>query len=164
VSKVGRAVPPAALFILLTAPFAHAAEPLPTLVTACEALHAPSSYDHKPVLIAGRISKRGNRRYIGEDTCELAIQFDPAHGPLPPDSFGVSATEAKRKFNAIAQHTVLHEFRLGTGAYDRWAMVLGRLDMESPPPKTDDTNAPPGTVVGEILCRGEALIFLWAGD
>jgi hypothetical protein len=120
------------------------------------------------VLIAGRISKRGNRRYIGEDGCdgggrELSIQFDAANGPMPPDSFGVSTAEVKRKFDTIIPHTALREFRFGTGEYERWAMVLGRVEMEAPAPKPDSSDAPPGAVTGEVVCRGEALIFLWAG-
>jgi hypothetical protein len=129
-------------------------------------------------LIAGRISKRGNRRYIGEDSCnggskELAIQFDAGNGPMPPDSFGVNSADVKRKFDTVIPHTSLQEFRFGTGAYDRWALVLGRVELEAPVPKTDaaqtdatrtdSNNAPPGAVIGEIVCRGEALIFLWAG-
>jgi hypothetical protein len=82
---------------------------------------------------------------------------------MPPDSFGVAAAEVKRKFNTIIPQTTIHEFPFGSGEYDRWAMVLGRLEMETPAPKAVDGDPPPGAVLGEIVCRGEALIFLWAG-
>ncbi len=134
--------------------------PQPDVVTVCEVLAAPDRFNHKNVFLLGRVSKRENGRWMGEDACAgmaagpktLTIHFDRQAGPLPPDQFALNTAMARVKFREVAQHTSLQEFRFGSGDYDRWAIVFGRVSFEE--------NAPQS---GGVLCRGEAMIFLWGG-
>ncbi len=141
-------------------------EKSPGLVTACEVLSNPTAYDGAPVSLLGRISRRDNGRWIGQDGCgsqpdgaaDLAIRFDRQAGPLPPEGFAINAILAKSKFRQIAEHTVLRDFRFGSGDYDRWAIVFGRVELDK-----SVTSQHPSAIRAAVVCRGEALIFLWGG-
>lgn len=149
--------------VLLLAGGVRAADPAPQpdVVTVCQLLAAPDQYDHKNVFVLGRVSKRENGRSIGQDSCDgmaagpksLTVHFDRQAGPLPPDQFALNTALAKVKFHDVAEHTTLQEFRFGSGDYDRWAIVFGRVSFADSSPK-----------VGSVLCRGEAMIFLWGGS
>jgi hypothetical protein len=146
-----------------------AAEKPPDSVTVCEAINHPDSYDHKIVFLMGRVSKRtgssgGSERWVEEESCEgtsptntaalvkVRIQLNRETAPKPPDQLAIDVTETKRKFDVIEQHTTIHQFRFGSGDYEEWGIVFGRLEMER------------STAAGAfILCRGEALIFPWSG-
>lgn len=135
-------------------------------MTACEALTRPADYEGRAVSLMGRLSKRDEGRFMSEDSCgaapsgssRLEIVFDRQTGPLPPEGFTIDSARAKAKFAAMAEHTTLREFKFGSGAYDRWAIVFGRLELHP---------APAGSGVparATIVCRGEALIFLWGAS
>ena len=117
------------------------------------------------MFLLGRVSKRENGRWIGQDSCEgmaggpksLTVHFDRQAGPLPPDQFALNTALAKIKFREAAEHTKLQEFRFGSGDYDRWAIVFGRVNFADSP-SSDATGK-----TGSVLCRGEAMIFLWGG-
>jgi hypothetical protein len=109
----------------------------------------PQLYEGKALVIYGRVAKRGNERSIGEDGCKsLGIRFDSAGGPLPPQNFGLNAEEVRRRFAEISARTTIHDFPFGSGSYEHLGLAYGRLET-SP--------------AAALLCRGEALIFLWNG-
>src|SRR5277367_1223628 len=135
-----------------------AGQSAPQIVTICDILSAPQNFDHKAVVVVGRLSKRASEQWIGQKSCatgetqpqnasQFVIQFNHEDAPLPPEDFALDSNAVSAKFKTLSHGTVLHDFPFGSGSYDRWGMVFGRVDLEH----------------SAIICRGEALVFLWSG-
>ncbi len=136
-----------------------AADKPPEVKTVCELIESSQSLDHENVLVLGRISKHGDERWIEEDACPqaggsklLAVRFDRQTGPLPSGDFALPAELLKTKFRTVEAHTALHEFKFGSGDFEQWGIVFGRVEMGA---------GQSARASGTVVCRSEALVFLW---
>lgn len=137
----------------------RAAEPELTPVGVCEILRDLASWENKDAAVVGRYSYRPAGRWVSEQVCEPAtadppqlwIVEDDKDAPRPPERFEFDAAVMRRKLAEIARHTALETFRFGTPAYDRWAVIYGRIQAR----KGDDTRKAPANLV----IRGASVIL-----
>jgi hypothetical protein len=121
------------LFVLV------AAEPAFDPVPVCQATATWKEFDGRPIAVLGRYSFReaGPRkgRWLDQESCGennthelLRLALDPETAPKPPDRFAIDEPALERKMAQIRQHTSLGKFRFGSADYDRWAIVVGRIE------------------------------------
>jgi hypothetical protein len=137
-------------------------------VRVCEILQDLAAYNGKTVLVVGRFSFRESGRYIAEDTCgqklssggtgrayTLVLVSDPKTGPKGPERIEIDAALLREKLKLVKASTALRKFRFGSPDYDRWAVVLGRIELskESSPGTSGRADA-----AAMLLYRGEGLI------
>jgi hypothetical protein len=122
-------------------PFVKGAEPALQPVTVCEVLQDLSAYDGKVVAVIGRFSYRQAGRWLGEQKCEhklvingqewpnaLWVSYDSEDAPKPPAVLAVDAAVLAQKLRAVKLGTSLTKLRFGSGDYDNWAVIYGRVE------------------------------------
>jgi hypothetical protein len=138
-----------------------AAEPALEPVPVCQVVTKWKDYDGKPIAVMGRYSFRESGpqkgRWLDQEACEgtsshalIRLALDQQAAPKPPDSIAIDEPGLDKKMAEIRLHTALGKFRFGSADYDRWAVVLGRLEKRS----DDDF---------ELTYRGDGAVF-FLGD
>jgi hypothetical protein len=116
-----------------------AAEPALDPVPVCEATSNWKTYDSKSVALLGRYSFRetGPRkgRWLQQEGCQgkgvpgmILLSLDTETAPKPPDQVAIDEPALEKKLSEMRQHTSLGKFRFGSADYDRWAVVIGRME------------------------------------
>ena len=137
-----------------------AAEPPLDPVPVCQATANWKDYENKAVAVLGRYSFRGagpqKGRWLDEAICEgrgsrgvIRLALDPQTAPKPPDQVAIDEAALERKLALIRQHTSLGKFRFGSADYDRWAVVIGRMERR-------------GGEDFELTYRGDGAVFFLA--
>src|SRR5215831_10362221 len=133
--------------LLLTA---SDAPPAITPLTVCEILADLPAREGKNVAVLGRYSFRRDARWIGEETCGKVLLSEDSTAPRPPGNFDLDAPVLNKKFAEMVKHTSLGKFRFGSPAYDRWAVVYGRISAR----KGDDAKK----AAAEVMFRGSGVV------
>jgi hypothetical protein len=116
-----------------------AAEPALDPVPVCQATTNWKDYDGKSVAVLGRYSFREagaqKGRWLDQEGCDgksthamVRLALDPRTGPRLPDQVAIDERALEGKMAGIRQHTSLGKFRFGSADYDRWAVVIGRME------------------------------------
>jgi hypothetical protein len=137
-----------------------AAEPALDPVPVCQAVANWKEYDGKEVALLGRYSfretGRQKGRWLDQEACDgkqergavkLALEANTA--PKPPDQVAIDPHSLETKLALIKQRTTLGKFRFGSPDYDRWAVVIGRLE------KPDGGDL-------QLVYRGDGAVFFLA--
>jgi hypothetical protein len=112
-------------------------------VPACQAISNWKDYDGKPVAVLGRYSFRESGRlkgrWLDQEGCEgssaralIRLALDQQAAPKPAGAITIDEPALEKKLAAVRIHTALGKFRFGSADYDRWAVVLGRLERRGP--------------------------------
>jgi len=144
---------------LLLCPYMRAASVRPTRV--CEVLRRPAEYEGRAMMIVGRLSARGGERFLGEEKCGdggkaalLELHADAAAGPKPDGSIDVDTAAVERSVAEMKKSTALRNFPFGSGDYDRWALVYGRVEMSG------SSEKPVGDrFAGRVVLRSDSLVI-----
>jgi hypothetical protein len=106
-------------------------------------------------MLLGRLSSRESGRFLGEEKCAdggkpalLELHSDRQAGPLPDGSIDVDTAAVERSITEMKKSTPLHTFPFGSGDFDRWAIVYGRVASVPAPPKP-----------GRLVLRSDSLII-----
>ena len=108
-------------------------------VPVCAATTNWKDYDSKVIAVLGRYSFRetGPRkgRWLEQEGCEgkslpsmIVLSLDTQTAPKPPDQISIDETALEKKIVEMRRHTSLGKFRFGSPDYDRWAVVIGRME------------------------------------
>jgi hypothetical protein len=135
-----------------------AGEPPLVPVTVCEVMKDLAAYDGKVVAVVGRFSFRQYGRWLGEQNCGAKLMlagqewpnafwvtYDPEKAPEPPAVLAVDSVLLAQKLRDVKAGASLGKFRFGSGDYDNWAVVYGRVETRK------DLTA---TVAGELRKNG----------
>jgi len=133
---VSRAAVRGAIVCALTCAAAFPADAPLAPLTVCEVVRDLAAEEGKVVAVLGRYSFRSSGRTLGEQACDPAATVPPQlrlvedrnDGPRPPDTYQLDAVEVRRKLADVQKRTSLGKFRFGSPEYDRWAVVLGRVE------------------------------------
>jgi hypothetical protein len=160
------------LFVCLAA--ATAAEPALEPVSVCQATSNWKEYEGKPLALIGRYSFREagpqKGRWLDQEACDgksgrgtIRLLLDPENAPKPPEQIAIDETALEKRMTEIREHTTLGKFRFGSPDYDRWAVVIGRMDQvegESLP-----LNSSPLTSHSfRLTYRGDGAVLFLAGQ
>lgn len=172
-----------AILFLTVCLLIHGAEPALQPVTVCEVMQDLSAYDGKVVAVVGRFSSRQTGRWLGEQKCGFKlvtgdqewpnafwVVYDPAAAPKPPAVLAVNAAVLAQKLRSVKLGTSLTKLPFGSGDYDNWAVVYGRVETR----KDLVTVTPSGTRkngfgYGEssparLVCHGDAVVIFLNDD
>lgn len=116
-----------------------AAEPSLDPVSACEATANEKAFGAQSVALLGRYSFReaGPRkgRWLDQEACgespthvAIRLVLDPQTAPKPPEQISIDEPALEKKLALVRQRTALGKFRFGSMDYDRWAVVIGRME------------------------------------
>jgi hypothetical protein len=136
------------------------AEPALDPVPVCEAISNWKDYDSKVAAVLGRYSFRegGPRkgRWLDQENCEgkgarslMHLAVDAQTAPKPPDQVAIDEPALEKKMSEIRRHTSLGKFRFGSADYDRWAVVIGRMERR-------------GEEDFQLTYRGDGAVFFLA--
>ena len=140
-----------------------AAEPALDPVPVCQAAANWKEYDGKTVALLGRYSFRESGphkgRWLDQEACGgnanaravVWLTLNPESAPKPPDQVALDEPALERKMVEIRQHTSLGKFRFGSPDYDRWAVVIGRMERR-------------GGDELQLTYRGDGAVFFLAGN
>jgi len=173
----------AILLLTLVCPCIEGAEPALQPVTVCEVLQDLPAWDGKVVAVVGRFSYRQAGRWLGEQKCAQKfvtgdrewpnafwVAYDPATAPKPPEVLAVDAALLAQKLRAVKLGTSLTKFRFGSGDYDNWAVVYGRIETRKDlVTVTADGPRKNGFGYGEssparLVCHGDAVVIFLNDD
>jgi hypothetical protein len=137
-----------------------AAEPPLDPVPVCLAMANWKDYDNKTVALLGRYSFRQSGPQKGRWLDQTGCDEKTAHGlirlilnaesaPKPPEEVSLDEPALDKKLAVIRQHTALGKFRFGSADYDRWAVVIGRMERRG----EDDF---------QLTYRGDGAVFFLA--
>lgn len=137
-----------------------APEPALDPVPVCEATVNWKNYESKIVAVLGRYSFRGagpqKGRWLDQEGCPakpvhgmILLTADPQSAPKPPDQVAIDEPALEKKLSEIRQRTSLGKFRFGSPDYDRWAVVIGRIDRR-------------GEEDFQLTYRGDGAVFFLA--
>jgi hypothetical protein len=173
----------AILLLTLVCPLVEGAGPPLQPVTVCEVLQDLSAYDGKVVAVVGRFSYRQAGRWLGEQKCDrmfvagarewpnaLWVAYDPDEAPKPPAVLAVDAPMLAAKLRAVKLGTSLTKLRFGSGDYDNWAVVYGRIETRKDLVAAT-ANGPRRNGFGygnsspaRLVCRGDAVVIFLNDD
>jgi hypothetical protein len=132
-------------------------------VRVCEVLRKPAEYDGKPAMVVGRLSARSSGRVLGEEKCSeggspalLQLHADRRTGPAPDGSIEVDTAEVRRSIEEMKKSTALRSFPFGSGDYDRWAIVYGRVEIA---PAANKAAAGEERSSGGLVVRSDSLVI-----
>ena len=115
-----------------------AADPPVTPLSVCEVLRDLPAHAGKDVAVLGRYSSRSSGDWLGEQSCQPAVEGAPTllleedgAAPRLPENFALNAKELHSKLVDMQRRTTLGKFRFGTPDYDRWAVIYGRLEKRT---------------------------------
>jgi hypothetical protein len=146
---------------LLTCLLALAAsEPAFDPVPVCEAISNWKGDNSRVTAVLGRYSFREagphKGRWLDQESCPgkgtrgtVKLAVDAQSAPKPPDQVAIDETALEKKLAEIRQHTALGKFRFGSADYDRWAVVIGRME------RRDDEDF-------QLTYRGDGAVFFLA--
>ncbi|HZU26529.1 MAG TPA: hypothetical protein VFA04_13470 [Bryobacteraceae bacterium] len=130
-------------------------------VRVCDVLRKPEEYAGKAMLVLGRLSSRESGRFLGEERCSdqgkpvlLELHPDRQAGPLPDGSIDVDRAAVEHDIAEMKKSTALHTFPFGSGEYDRWAIVYGRVEIP-----TANTKPASDRYAGKIVLRSDSLVI-----
>jgi hypothetical protein len=108
---------------------ATALDPVPV----CQATVNRKEFEGKAMALLGRYSfreggpKKG--RWLDQEGCGvIRLVLDAKNAPKPAEPVAFLEPALENKLATIRQHTTLAKFRFGSPDYDRWAVVIGRLE------------------------------------
>jgi hypothetical protein len=136
------------------------AEPALDPVPVCDATSNWTDDSSKVMAVLGRYSFRETGphkgRWLDQEACPgksahtmIRLALDAQTAPKPPDQVAIDEPALEKKMSEIRQHTALGKFRFGSADYDRWAVVIGRMDRRG----GDDF---------ELTYRGDGAVFFLA--
>jgi hypothetical protein len=134
-----------------------AAEPALDPMPVCQVAANWKDYDGKAVALLGRYSFRetgpNKGRWLDQEACNgspargiIRLTLDTKTAPKPPDQIAIDEPALETKLALIRQRTTLGKFRFGSVDYDRWAVIIGRLEN----PGGDDL---------QLVYRGDGAVF-----
>jgi hypothetical protein len=137
-----------------------AAEPSLDPVRVCEATTNWKDYESKPVAVLGRYSFREagpqKGRWLDEEGCDggklrtaIRLTLDVQTAPKPAYEVAIDQPALEKRLSEIRQHTTLGKFRFGSADYDRWAVVIGRMERR-------------GEEDFQLTYRGDGAVFFLA--
>ena len=120
----------------------------------CQATANRKDLGEKPVALLGRYSFReaGARkgRWLGQEGCSVVrLVVDARNAPKPSEPVAFNQPALEEKLAQIRRHTTLAKFRFGSADYDRWAVVIGRLESS-------------GQQELQLVYRGDGAVFFLA--
>jgi len=137
-----------------------------------------AAYDGKVVAIVGRFSARQSGRWLGEQRCDhklligdqewpnaFWVSYDPADAPRPPAVLAVDAQSLSLKLREVKARTSLMNLRFGSGDYDTWAVVYGRVETRKDLVRvTGGGTRKNGFGIGNssparLVCHGDAMVI-----
>jgi hypothetical protein len=137
-----------------------AAEPALDPVTVCQAVANFQEYDGKMVGVLGRYSFREagpqKGRWLGQEGCGgmehavVRLTLNTSDAPKPPDQVALDEVALEKKLGSMRQRTALGKFRFGSPDYDRWAVVIGRLERRGEE--------------FQLVYRGDGAVFFLTGN
>jgi hypothetical protein len=173
----------AILLLTLVCPLVNGAEPALQPVTVCDVMQDLSAYEGKVVAVVGRFSYRQAGRWLGEQKCgrklivgdqewpnALWVTYDPAGAPKPPAVLAVDAVLLAQKLLAVKLGTSLTKLRFGSGDYDNWAVVYGRVetrkDLVTVTANGTRKNGfgPGDSSPARLVCHGDAVVIFLNDD
>jgi hypothetical protein len=173
----------AILLLTLVCPLVEGAEPALQPVTVCEVLQDLAAYDGKVAAVVGRFSYRQAGRWLGEQKCDhkfvtgdqewpnaFWVTYDPQDAPKPPAVLAVNSLQLAQKLHAVKLGTSLTNLRFGSGDYDSWALVYGRIETRKDlVTATTNGTRKNGFGYGEssparLVCHGDAVVVFLNDD
>ncbi len=95
-------------------------------------------------------------RWLDQEGCQergaramVLLTLDAQSAPKPPDQVTIDEPALERKMSEIRKQTSLGKFRFGSADYDRWAVVIGRMDRR-------------GEEDFQLTYRGDGAVFFLA--
>lgn len=168
----------AIILLTLIGPLVAGAEPPLQPLTVCEIMRNLAAYDGKVVAIVGRLSARQTGRWLGEQKCAqklvvagqewpnaLWLAYDPVDAPKPPAVLAVDAALLAQKLRAVKVGTALNKLRFGSGDYDSWAVVYGRVETRKDLVTVTPTGARKngfgygGSSPARLVCHSDAVVI-----
>jgi hypothetical protein len=137
-----------------------AAEPALDPVPVCEAISSWKDDNGKVIAVLGRYSFRETGphkgRWLDQEGCQekgvrslIQLAVDAQTAPKPPDQVSIDEPALEKKMAEIRRHTSLGKFRFGSADYDRWAVVIGRMERR-------------GEEDFQLTYRGDGAVFFLA--